>query len=318
MSAVPGDTLPRTAHEAVLAAATDPDHLLPATVHGRTLRYLADHGLAWLRPLSSGHRFTYDQAHAVTVHLTENGRQYALRHGAPAPRRRAVIVACGNRKATTDAQTWLPAGKLYTGSYHRALRRAADALTSHWGTVLILSAKHGLVRPDRLLGPYDMAITDTAAVTSEHLRQHAEAFDLPNAEVVFLGGTSYADVLRPAVPHSVLPLAGTRGIGEQLSRLREYYDPAGSDRRAACWEQAEARAEQGLAERTTTRLQPDVAAAGTIGRPTTPAAAQYLTASTGRRTAAITRSLPVRAAAGTTVPAGRPGSVPRPPSPTQR
>ncbi|MFF2957013.1 DUF6884 domain-containing protein [Kitasatospora sp. NPDC057965] len=268
MSAVPGDTLPRTAHEAVLAAATDPDHLLPVAVHGRTLQYLADHGLAWLRPLSSGHRFTYDQAHAVTVHITESGRQYALRHGAAAPRRRAVIVACGSRKATADPQTWLPAGKLYTGSYHRALRRAADALTGDWGTVLILSAKHGLVRPDRLLGPYDMAITDTGAVTSETLRRHAEAFDLPNAEVVFLGGAGYADVLRPAVPHSVLPLAGTRGIGEQLRLLREYYDPAHADLRAACWEQAEA-----WADRTTPRRSPAVAAARTIGRPTAPTAA---------------------------------------------
>ncbi|MGW2397112.1 hypothetical protein ACWCYY_11220 [Kitasatospora sp. NPDC001664] len=50
----------------------------------------------------------------------------------------------------------------------------------------------------------------------------------------------------------------------------------------------------------------------------TPVTAQSLTASTGRRAAAVTRSLPGRAAAGTTVPTGRPGSVPQPPSPPQR
>ncbi|MGV9266603.1 DUF317 domain-containing protein [Kitasatospora sp. NPDC003701] len=49
-----------------------------------------------------------------------------------------------------------------------------------------------------------------------------------------------------------------------------------------------------------------------------PVTAQSLTASTGRRAAAVARSLPDRTAAGTTVPAGRPGDVPRRPSPPQR
>ncbi|MFE2722766.1 DUF317 domain-containing protein [Kitasatospora sp. NPDC059327] len=49
----------------------------------------------------------------------------------------------------------------------------------------------------------------------------------------------------------------------------------------------------------------------------TPVTAQSLTA-TGRRAAAVTRSLPGRAAAGTAVPANHPGSAPRPPSPLQR
>ncbi|MEU6234672.1 DUF317 domain-containing protein [Kitasatospora sp. NPDC047058] len=50
----------------------------------------------------------------------------------------------------------------------------------------------------------------------------------------------------------------------------------------------------------------------------TPVTAQSLTASTRRRVAAVTRSLPVLAAAGTAEPAARPGSGPRLPSPLRR
>ncbi|MGV9310475.1 MULTISPECIES: hypothetical protein [unclassified Nonomuraea] len=45
----------------------------------------------------------------------------------------------------------MPAGELYTGSYHRAARRAADALTHDGGRVLNLSALHGLVELDQML-----------------------------------------------------------------------------------------------------------------------------------------------------------------------
>lgn len=76
------------------------------TVHGCTLRHVCPQGLAWLRLLITGHRFTYDQAHAVNVHLTKAGLRYALHHGAKAARRRAVIVTCGFRKAPRRPPTW--------------------------------------------------------------------------------------------------------------------------------------------------------------------------------------------------------------------
>ncbi|MFF2657344.1 DUF6884 domain-containing protein [Kitasatospora sp. NPDC058032] len=182
------ERLPPTAHQTVLAAAADPDHLLAGDSHQRTLEYLLAHGFVRIRPPSTGHRFTHPRARRPAVHLTEDGRQYAERHRAPAPRRRAVVVSCGFRKAPAPPGAGtLPAGDLYTGSYHRALRRAAEALTEGWGTVYILSGQYGIVRTDQPLVPYDMVITDREAVSGEQLLRDAEAFDLGAADVLFLG-----------------------------------------------------------------------------------------------------------------------------------
>ncbi|MGW2543755.1 DUF6884 domain-containing protein [Kitasatospora sp. NPDC001574] len=272
-----GERLPPTAHQAVLAATADPDHLLAADAHQRTLEYLLDHGFVRIRPPSNDHRFTHPRAFArdrgPAVHLTEDGRQYALHHGATAPRRRAVVVSCGSRKAPAPpGDGALPAGDLYTGSYHRALRRAAEALTGGWGTVYILSGQYGIVRTDQPLVPYDTAITDVEAVTGRQLLRDAEAFDLAHADVLFLGGAKYAEVLRPAVPHCVMPLAGTRGIGEQMGLLKAQYDPeAGPALRAAWWAQAEEQAERvrtaGPGQESRDRPQ-DAAVARTVAGPT--------------------------------------------------
>ncbi|MEV7122897.1 DUF6884 domain-containing protein [Kitasatospora griseola] len=260
------EQLPTTAHDAVLAAASQPDHLFEKRPHPRTLDLLTDRGMAWVRPLPDGHQVTRDHQFALAVHLTEAGRQYALRHGAHAPRRRAVIISCGSRKATPapDATT-VPAGDLYTGTYHQALRRTAEALTGDWGTVYILSAQAGLVRTDCLLTPYNLRITDATAVTGEQLRTDAASFDLDHADVIFLGGAKYAQALRPAVPHFALPLAGTRGIGEQLQLLAALREPeTGQDRRTACWAQAEHQ-RAGETERT-----PPTAGCATPTAPSTP------------------------------------------------
>ncbi|MFC9332143.1 DUF6884 domain-containing protein, partial [Kitasatospora sp. NPDC057015] len=135
-------------------------------------------------------------------------------------------------------------------------------------TVYILSGQHGLVRTDRPLAPYDTAITDREAVSGEQLHRDAEAFDLAQADVLFLGGAKYAEVLRPAVPHSVLPLAGTRGIGDQMRLLKAQSDPdAGHGLRSAWWAEAERWAERVRAAEPgqTSRDRPqDAAVARTI------------------------------------------------------
>ncbi|MDQ1018868.1 DUF6884 domain-containing protein [Streptomyces afghaniensis] len=56
---------------------------------------------------------------------------------------------CAARKLGHPA----PAGELYIGSYHRACRAAADALTADGGTVLIFSDLYGLVSVSTSVGP---------------------------------------------------------------------------------------------------------------------------------------------------------------------
>ncbi|MER5322309.1 DUF6884 domain-containing protein [Streptosporangium roseum] len=135
-----------------------------------------------------------------------------------------VIVPCGSRKAETDAP--VPAGELYTGSYHRATRRAAETLAGASGRVLILSALHGLVELDQMVAPYELRAGQAGTVDGETLRAQAAALGITDAHTVVLGGRAYVKLAREVWPALAAPLEGTRGIGEQLSRLAAIYKTA--------------------------------------------------------------------------------------------
>lgn len=132
-----------------------------------------------------------------------------------AARRKVVIVGCGRAKAAHPAT----AGELYTGSYHAACRRAAAARAGADGTILILSAKHGLLALDERVEPYELRMGQAGSVTADQVRQQAAARGLLDAQVTVLAGRAYARLVAQVWPHAVQPLAGTRGIGEQLHRL---------------------------------------------------------------------------------------------------
>jgi len=130
---------------------------------------------------------------------------------------RLVIVACGARKANCFQA---PAGEMYVGSYHRAARRAADAITTRGTQVMILSARYGLLDLSDVILRYEMRLGQRYAITAQGLREQAEQLGLlDTTEVVVLAPGAYADLAAQVWPHAQLPLAGTRGIGEQMTRL---------------------------------------------------------------------------------------------------
>ncbi|MCF3960288.1 DUF6884 domain-containing protein [Streptomyces fuscigenes] len=130
---------------------------------------------------------------------------------------RVIVIPCGAAKLSRPA----PAGELYTGSFHRACRRAADALARPGGTVLVLSALHGLVPLDRVLAPYELRMGEAGSVTGEQLRAQARALGLGHArEVIVLAGAAYTAAARQAWPHATAPLEGAPGMGYQLQRLK--------------------------------------------------------------------------------------------------
>lgn len=166
---------------------------------------------------------------AATSAAAEDGDQESdlqRRAGADAPARRVVVVSCGGRKADGPAV----AGELYTGSYHRAMRRAADALTRDGGRVLILSARYGLVELDELLAPYELRLGEAGAVSAATVREQAKALGVADEAVTVLGGRAYVELAREVWADAEAPLAGSRGICEQLGRLARIYRdaPAGS------------------------------------------------------------------------------------------
>ncbi|MFD9151266.1 DUF6884 domain-containing protein [Streptomyces diastaticus] len=267
-------------------AAAHPEGYLPAAVNLRTARVLGAAGLiAWTQP--EGRRTPLAEAvwklDAGEVRITAAGR----RRAAVEERERVVIVACGGRKAVyaDGVRKGEPvigerAGALYVGSYHRAMRRAADVLTQggRSGRVLILSAKYGLVELDQHLLNYNVRVGDPGTVDGETLRRQAHELGISGAAVTVLGGRAYVELAGEVWDELAAPLAGTRGIGEQLARLAAIYDPA----RAV----VEAAAEDVVEDQ-------DQEAEELLGSPTAPVRPVELVPVTGprRRSRALSRPL---------------------------
>ncbi|MEU9141695.1 DUF6884 domain-containing protein [Streptomyces sp. NPDC048404] len=149
---------------------------------------------------------------AAAVDLAETVEQA----DAEAAEQPLVIIPCGAAKLDHEA----PAAELYTGSYHQACARAAAALTANGGTVLILSALHGLVPLDRVLAPYDMRMGAAGSVTPALLREQARELGLDRAaDVTILAGLSYTAPALAVWPHAETPLAGLPGMGHHMRTL---------------------------------------------------------------------------------------------------
>lgn len=107
---------------------------------------------------------------------------------------------------------------MYIGSYHRACRKAADALQPD--RLLILSARYGLLDLDDVIEPYDTPHGTTDAITGHALLEQATARDIVFLDpVVTLGGARHVGLVRSIWPHARAPLAGAGGMGHQMARL---------------------------------------------------------------------------------------------------
>lgn len=79
---------------------------------------------------------------------------------APTSTARIVIIPCTGAKLPHPA----PAAELYTGATFPGALAAARRLAGADGTVLILSALHGLLELDTIVEPYDVKMGDPGAI----------------------------------------------------------------------------------------------------------------------------------------------------------
>lgn len=125
------------------------------------------------------------------------------------------ILPCGKRKEA-EART---ARELYTSPKFRSLRRIVEDLAVPY---MIASAKHGLLRPDSIVEPYDLDLSQLpddkrlhwASDVLEQLRSATRT------EIVLLLNGEYADAIRTANAAGVepldisLPIAEMNGVSE--------------------------------------------------------------------------------------------------------
>ena len=153
---------------------------------------------------------------------------------------RIALVGCGATKLDHAA----PAQDLYTGQLFRKARAYAEATADAW---YILSAKHGVLRPEQVVAPYDARVPKGKAdrlrwgrMAASELSQRVIhdlgvdlvmrgshlAFPPDSFHLVFLAGRDYVDPLTEALTWSGRtdtftaeePMKGL-GIGHRLQWL---------------------------------------------------------------------------------------------------
>lgn len=135
---------------------------------------------------------------------------------------RVAILGCSATKLGTPAQ----AKDLYTGPIFKLARQYAELVADRF---VILSAKHGVVHPERELGPYDSKLDSRqlgkwARDVSQRLV--GELDKVPDSEVLFLAGEGYFSPLEVlAKSRWTRPLKGL-GIGTQKATLKRLIEEA--------------------------------------------------------------------------------------------
>jgi hypothetical protein len=138
--------------------------------------------------------------------------------------RSVCLVACGKSKTNKRS----PARHLYTSSLFKQSRRYSSTYFRDW---YILSARHGLVKPESNIAPYDesllkMSKSDRLAWTVRVVRRIKEL--LPHTrQFTILGGAAYWRELAPALEKEgcdvSTPLAG-KPIGLAMQWLNRRVD----------------------------------------------------------------------------------------------
>lgn len=131
-----------------------------------------------------------------------------------------ALVGCVKIKASTCC----PAKDLYLSPLFRYMKRYAETRADSW---YILSARYGLLHPDRQVQPYNETLSEMTASqrrvwASTVLGQLLEVLS-ERTEVMFLAGDLYRSSLLPQLevrgfPCSV-PFLGL-AIGRQLGKLK--------------------------------------------------------------------------------------------------
>lgn len=129
------------------------------------------------------------------------------------------LVGCGKKKENTAK----PAAYLYSSQYFELKRNYADQECDIW---FILSAKHGLVKPHKIIEPYNTNIKEVDSDKWSHkvINQLQEILHRDD-EIIFLAGKDYIEPVKPffeAAPYQTkYPFKETSGIGEQISFLKD-------------------------------------------------------------------------------------------------
>lgn len=130
---------------------------------------------------------------------------------------KVVLLSCVKSKRSSRSR----AEDLYTSALFR--KSLAFAKTLNPDHIFILSAKHGLLKLDQRIDPYEltlnrMGVSERRTWAEKVLGQLSKHTDLQRDRFVFLAGQRYREGLTPHMRHVSVPMEGML-FGEQLSWL---------------------------------------------------------------------------------------------------
>jgi hypothetical protein len=130
------------------------------------------------------------------------------------------LVSCVKSKQTKPAA----AQDMYTSTLFRGMRCYAEAMSDRW---FILSAKHGLLEPGRMIESYDLSLKNLSraerAAWASHVVRAIEGAVSPGARLLVLAGAAYFTGLETQLRRQYIldvPLRGL-GLGKRLRWLRQ-------------------------------------------------------------------------------------------------
>lgn len=137
--------------------------------------------------------------------------------------RKICLIACASQKQSVA----VPAHDLYQSDLYK--KSVAWMKRHNFDDWFILSAKHGLVKPDTILSPYDLTLntlgTSARRQWAKSVLTQLQDYISEPVTITFLAGLKYRDFLvRPlqdAGHNIIIPMEGLR-IGEQLQWLDKH------------------------------------------------------------------------------------------------
>lgn len=109
---------------------------------------------------------------------------------------RVALVSCVKSKANSAR----PAQDLYTSPLFSGMRSYAEQNADNW---FILSAKHGLLRPEQVVAPYEKTLKTMRKVErldwATRVGKELLATLQPDSTVIFLAGQDYSQDIIPTL-----------------------------------------------------------------------------------------------------------------------
>jgi hypothetical protein len=133
-----------------------------------------------------------------------------------------ALVSCVKSKQQKRAV----AKDMYTSPLFRGMRRYAERVADRW---FILSAKHGLLLPTRIIDPYEQTLVKAPATErrawAQRVANAIEVASQPGSHLVILAGIAYCRDLVPRLQENYsieLPMQGMR-MGLRLRWLKSRF-----------------------------------------------------------------------------------------------